>query len=716
MFLSEEQLKQSEHRFADIQNTPLASTEDGLSSDILAREGFIINSDPPLQTTPDPALQAANRKMTLEYKAPEPTDFAYERAIGKNDSVYSNFVELLMDAKEKVGRILVRKGSNLAGYATGFMVSPRLMLTNWHVFQTAADAQNSEVQFGYEFDVTGKEKSATIFSFRPEDFFYSNRNLDYCMVAVSPVSRDSGTSLSKISYLYLDPEKGKLGEENKESLNIIHHPDGDFKQLSIRENLFTKITPTTIWYRADTAQGSSGAPVFNDQWQVVALHHSGIADKNDKGEYIDKYNNPVPYIGGKIQESKINWIANEGIRTSVILEDIFTVYPTHELVAQLKNKNETVRESTPVIKSAEIDDSPPVAFSAPKSIKGDNNDIQISIPSNLLEAGTNISLNLSRNGVKQNGSPQLAIAESDELSLLEIKKLEEIMDFSDCRGYISKFLGTEIPLPEPNSALKKFIAVPVGNDSSELKYYHYSVRHHSVRKMPAISAINVDGNLKVRLDNFKRKDNWIRDNRLDFAIQLDNTFYRNSGFDRGHMSRREDADWGKDAEEAKRNADLTCMHTNACPQIGTLNQSSRKGLWGRLELTVLESGASLEGALTNKISVFNGPVFRDDDPVFRGVQVPMEFYKIILWPTDKGEIKATAFVLSQSRLVKDIRFEQLDIHKNQEFKLYQYPISKLAEETGIDFSQLVQMDTYNEQANHKDLAGEQEIAALFNYK
>jgi len=716
MFLSEEQLKESELRFADIQKSQSLSTENGLPNDILAMEGLMINPDPIPQANPATDLQAANRKMTLEYKAPEPTDFAYERAIGKNDSVYSNFVELLMDAKEKVGRILVRKGSNLAGYATGFMVSPRLMLTNWHVFQNATDAQNSEVQFGYEFDITGKEKTATIFSFRPEDFFYSNRDLDYCLVAVSTVSRDSGTNLSKISYLYLDPEKGKLGEEKKESLNIIHHPDGDFKQLSIRENLFTKRTATTILYEADTAQGSSGGPVFNDQWQVVALHHSGVADKNDKGEYIDKYGNPVPYIGGKIQESKINWISNEGIRISVILEDIFNVYPTHELVAQLKTKNETVRESTPVIKSPEIEDSVPVTTANTNFLKADSNDIQISIPSNLLDAGTNISLNLSRNGVKLNGLSQVAPEQVDELSLLEIKKLEQIMDYSGCRGYISKFLGTEIPLPEPNSILKKFIAIPNGSESSELKYHHYSVRHHSVRKMPAISAINVDGSLKLRLDNYKRKDNWIRDNRLDFAIQLDDTYYRNSGFDKGHMSRREDADWGKDADEAKRNADLTCMHTNACPQIGTLNQSSRKGLWGRLELEVLESGAINEGPLTNKISVFNGPVFRDDDPVFRGVQVPMDFYKIILWPTNTGEIRATAFLLSQSRLVKDIRFEQLDIHNNQEFKLYQYPIAKLAEETGLDFTQLIQMDTYVEQTSNKDLASEPEIAAVFNYQ
>lgn len=707
MFLSEEQLKESERRFEASEepipalngNTPLA-LDNGVAMEVF-------------NIPPDAITQANNRKMTLEYKAPEPTDFAYERAIGKNDSVYSNFVELIMDTKEKVGRILVKKNNSLVGYATGFMVSPRLMLTNWHVFQTASDAQTSEFQFGYEFDAYGREKASTAFSFRPDDFFYSNKELDYCLVAVSPVSRDAAVELSKYGYLYLDPEKGKLGEVNKEFVNIIHHPDGDLKQLSIRENLFTKITPTTIWYETDTAQGSSGAPVFNDQWQVVALHHSGIPAKNEKGEYIDKYGNPVPYIGGKIQESKINWISNEGIRVSAILEDIFTAQPTHELVAQLKIKNDTARVSTPAIRLSEIDDAPLPHISAPDTLKPETGDIRIMLPGSLLASGSSLNLNIARNGTVISSFNQSAIQEDSEHALFEIKKLEESMDYSNCRGYISSFLGTDIPFPEPTSTLKKFIGFPNGSESSELKYYNYSVRHHLIRKMPAISGINVDGNPKVRLDNYKRKDNWLRDNRLDFSVQLDDTFYRNSGFDKGHMSRREDADWGKDADEAKRNADLTCMYTNACPQIGTLNQSSRKGLWGRLELTVLENGAILEGPFTNKISVFNGPIFRHDDPVFRGIQVPMDFYKIILWPTDKGEIKATAFVLSQSRLVKDIKFEQLDINKNQEFKLFQYSIAKLTEDTGIDFSQLATMDTFQEQAAAKDITSQQEIATLF---
>jgi V8-like Glu-specific endopeptidase len=30
-----------------------------------------------------------------------------------------------------------------------------------------------------------------------------------------------------------------------------------------------------VHYRAPTEGGSSGSPVFNDQWEVIALHHKG---------------------------------------------------------------------------------------------------------------------------------------------------------------------------------------------------------------------------------------------------------------------------------------------------------------------------------------------------------------------------------------------------------------------------------------------------------
>jgi endonuclease G len=62
----------------------------------------------------------AKRKEMLENISQEPVDFALERAIGENDSVYSNFVELIGNAKQKVGRVYIKSGIERIGFAKRF--------------------------------------------------------------------------------------------------------------------------------------------------------------------------------------------------------------------------------------------------------------------------------------------------------------------------------------------------------------------------------------------------------------------------------------------------------------------------------------------------------------------------------------------------------------------------------------------------------------------
>ena len=639
------------------------------------------------------------RKEMLRTVKKEPVDFAFERAIGKNDSVYSNFVELILSAKRKVGRIAIKQGANNIGFATGFMVAENIMLTNWHVFQTKEDVADSEIQFNYELNILGDPADFVSFKFRNDIFYYSNKDLDYCFVAVNPLDLSGKTAIKDMGYIFLDPSLGKLGSEDEEALNIIHHPDGDYKQLSIRENLFVKITPISIWYKTDTAPGSSGSPVFNDQWQAVALHHMGVGRKNDEGEYIDKDGNVIPNINGRIDASKIVWDANEGIRISVILNDVFTSHPENPVLKsmQIKPANEGV--STEALYTPQITKPLNNLNMEPNNSV---NTVSISFPASLVEKNGSINININQGvfdtAVKSNTgknvftSATMLVPDADE-----VKKLEGATDFSGCKGYQSGFLANSlnIALPQPKSEIRKFIAKVSNTDSLVLKYYNYSTIFHSVRMMPIISGINVDGDLGKRLDKATRKDIWLRDSRLSYDIQLSDSYYSGSHFDRGHMSRREDADWGATPEEAKRNADLTCMYTNACPQVPKINQSSKKGLWGILEKVVLESGAEAEKRDIAKISVFNGPIFKDDDPVFRGIQVPMDFYKIVLWLTDTGKLKATAFKLSQQKSVSNIDFEELDIDQNTEFKEYQCSIASLEESTKIDFSGILSYDTFD---------------------
>jgi hypothetical protein len=54
---------------------------------------------------------------------------------------------------------------------------------------------------------------------------------------------------------------------------------------SLNENRVTNIYRHYLQYTTDTLPGSSGSPVFNDDWEVVALHHGGGHLKtNDKGD------------------------------------------------------------------------------------------------------------------------------------------------------------------------------------------------------------------------------------------------------------------------------------------------------------------------------------------------------------------------------------------------------------------------------------------------
>jgi endonuclease G len=657
-----------------------------------------------------PEENLRKRREMLAEVASEPVDFAFERAIGRNDSVFSNFCELIAVAKRKVARIVVKDGNRTTNYATGFMVSDRLMLTNWHVFNRKEDAAGSEAQFFYELDIFGREMTPTIFKLASDDFFYAYKDLDYCLVAVAPFDIGGKTDLASIGYHFLDPALGKLGTQKVELMNIIHHPNGTPKQLSIRENRFNKIGDYTIEYETDTAPGSSGSPVFNDQFQVVALHHKSVPLKSDDGlHYLDKDHNIIVPVDGKIDVSRVRWIANEGIRISAILRDVFQKFKNNRFIEALKKK--PLPDAQPSF-TALVSTNPAPILEKPEEQAKDNimdnnsiGNVQISFPASLIETNGNISININNQAfsgeksVSEKSADKAPVGISALSGLAELSETEKLevenqMDFSACRGYLPNFLGIEIPFPRPKQPLRKYVAKFKDGNQSVLKYHHFSVLFHEVRRMPIVSGINVDGDPTLRKDETKREDVWIRDNRLDYDLQLNDKYYKNSGFDRGHLARREDANWGETAETAKRNADLTCVYTNACPQVPTLNRSNRKGLWGKLESVILEKGALEERGRSSRLTVFNGPVFAATDPVYKGIQVPMEFWKLILWFNKSGDLKATAFKLSQANLVAGIDFEKLDFDAHPDYKVYQCSIESLEKLTNLELSYLAKYDTY----------------------
>lgn len=653
----------------------------------------------------------AKRKEMISAKGFEPTEFAYERAVGRNDSLYSNFTELIALTKRKVGRIVIKEDGKTTGYATGFMVSPTLLLTNWHVFKNAAMTEESEVHFFYEYNAYGHPLTPAIFKFDTgSGKFFNAEALDYCFVAVQPVDVTGKISLDTVGYLFLDRGLGKIGDKGVEKLNIIHHPQGDYKQISIRENTFIDIDETRIFYYTDTAQGSSGSPVFNDQWQVVGLHHKSIAKMSPDGKnYLDIAGKVIPVVDDKIDVTKIVWLKNEGIRISVVLNHVLSGNPNNQLLDKIaiapaqENLRYIINENENF--SANINNP---------TMPADNKNISINVPVASLSTETSIEISLSSkniNAMPVAGTAKPIISDKESELLLEVAKVEKEadVDFSSCRGYNANFLGIDIPLPQPSKALENQVA-RMKNKKFELKYFKYSVIFNATTKMPIISAINVEGDAKKRLDNSKRKDDWLRDKRIDIECQLTDKFYAGSKFDKGHMSRFEDANWDDTETAALRNGIYTCFYTNACPQVVDLNRGG--GLWGKLEKAILEKGIKEESGKLARMTVFNGPIFNEEkDRLFKGVTIPMEYFKVILWLNDAKKLRATAFKLSQETLVSHIKFDEsmrideeaIDIEKDIVFKEYQLSIKSLGRLTRINFKHLEEYDTFKSSTGDEEM-------------
>jgi Trypsin-like peptidase domain len=57
---------------------------------------------------------------------------------------------------------------------------------------------------------------------------------------------------------------------------VIGHPSGlDTPQFSLQDNLLIGYDDTLVHYRAPTEPGSSGSPVFDNTWSLIAVHHAG---------------------------------------------------------------------------------------------------------------------------------------------------------------------------------------------------------------------------------------------------------------------------------------------------------------------------------------------------------------------------------------------------------------------------------------------------------
>lgn len=601
-----------------------------------------------------------------------------ERKIGSTLDFLENAPS---EAARKAGRSVARIVSDCdpkvqaVGFATGFLVGPRLLLTNWHVFPDVGSARGNGANFCYERGEQGIGIGET-FEVDPDHFFICNERLDYALVGLKATSVGGG-SLGDIESTALteSPAKILIGQP----INIIQHPDGGPKTWAVQENrLLDILDEGFLQYTTDTLGGSSGSPVFSKAWELVGVHHSGIPEM--RGNRIVANDGSI--WNEDMGDERIHWIANEGVRTSALLRSCAEtrMADTRQqtiLDALLEGATDPADEVREILKrSGDERAAGEQPASAPRGLA--NCQMTFTGPVTIL--------------IRTDAPDNIV----DGLDTLE-RSIRFDPDYEGRTGYRPDFLGDGLIVPAPIvSAGRNPEMVKLEGKVRVLNYHHFSLTMNGQRRLVMWSAANVDYDQRGRPPGGRTSfgsDKWIFDPRLAPELQLgDRDFYGPARqADRGHVVRRQDSAWGDTPLEREFANSDTFHWTNCTPQHAAFNRGSpptryqmEEGSWGGFESYIqreLQHGET-------RACIFAGPVLAGDDPVEdfgQGqIAIPVRFWKVVIVKKAGSEepmLEAHGFMLSQETILERFGIE----FSPGRFARYRMSIAEISEAAGIEF-------------------------------
>lgn len=274
-------------------STPGSAILPILHSELLKREGGGV------ALMPAPAAGAAS---TLSQER-----MAAEALLGDTRFVSLEWYRTGLRRCEAVARFETQWGQ---AFGSGFLVRGEdlhptlggevLLLTNAHVV-----SDDPVVQYGSPRALPPDQVRVT-FQGRDDAKKYEVKELLW----TSPPGELDATLLRLQDSLAADPPYPlaiKLPVVDVDRVYVIGHPQGGPLSISMQDNRVVDVHDPKIQYRAPTEPGSSGSPVFNQDWQLVALHHAGSTE--------------MPRLGGQgVVE------ANEGIWINAVVAAIRQKY------------------------------------------------------------------------------------------------------------------------------------------------------------------------------------------------------------------------------------------------------------------------------------------------------------------------------------------------------------------------------------------------------
>ncbi|VTR92021.1 serine protease : Probable serine protease OS=Sorangium cellulosum (strain So ce56) GN=sce7119 PE=4 SV=1: Trypsin_2 [Gemmata massiliana] len=185
-----------------------------------------------------------------------------EKALGHQSTFLPiHFLEVGLRMAAAVCRVL--RADRETG--TGFLIHGDLLVTNLHVLGSEADAAGAKLQFNYQETPEGRAAEAVDWALDPGTGFWPVPENDLTVVRVSAGACARWGAVAV----------GAAKAQAEERVSIIQHPGGGAKQIAMHRNIVAYAGEKRVQYLTDTMPGSSGAPVFNNRWELVAVHSSG---------------------------------------------------------------------------------------------------------------------------------------------------------------------------------------------------------------------------------------------------------------------------------------------------------------------------------------------------------------------------------------------------------------------------------------------------------
>ncbi|TDH28695.1 serine protease [Segetibacter sp. 3557_3] len=257
-----------------------------LRSELLKREGGTLTiSFDELQKQKSSEIATTEVYNSLAVKTPDQSGLRLEKVFG--DDSFKTYKWYMRGASRCLPVARIGRDSS-KGAGTGFLLKGQelhhnlndelVLVTNAHV---VSDDPHEKGLRPHEaviiFEALDRDEEFKVGEIL---FTSSSWELDATIIRFTPLDQQRLQKLTSGIDHYPVAKTLPLPASNgvAERVYVIGHPYGGTLQLSFQDNILLDCEDPRLHYRTPTEGGSSGSPVFNQQWELIGLHHAGSVE------------------------------------------------------------------------------------------------------------------------------------------------------------------------------------------------------------------------------------------------------------------------------------------------------------------------------------------------------------------------------------------------------------------------------------------------------